>query len=148
MPWGKTALSRRWRQVTCFNTFANTRPVWRKRVTVTVLSSSFRRFDTTGPDQGAINWMVADLAALWITQIRTTKPETYGDFIANDMRLGGQMGDELEAIKAKLDEEINPVSKWLPVGRLFPRRAFEKAVLQKLRNKDTCFAFLMEIVHT
>lgn len=67
------------------------------------------------------------------------------------------MGDELDGIKAKLDEEIDPFPAWLEGtaavtalahGHLFPRRAFDKAVLQKLRSKDTCLAFLMEIIHT
>lgn len=105
--------------------------------------------DAARPDDGALNWMVADLAALWVTQIRTTKAETYGDFIANDMMPDGQMGGELDAIRAQLDETLNPMWDWVPKhGHLFPRRAFEKAVLQKLRNKDSCLAYLLQIINT
>lgn len=114
--------------------------------------------DATGPDQGTLNWKVKDLAALWMTQIRSTAPQTYGDFIAKDMNPGGEMGDELDAIKAKLDEKMDPFPLVAEVllgtvgllghGHLFPRRAFDKAVLQKLHNKDTCLAFLLEIVNT
>lgn len=114
------------------------------------------RLDTVGPDQGTVNWMADSLEALWVTQIRTTKPETYGDFIANDMLPGGQMGGELEAIRAKLDETSEPFPR-VPDesnvfgstgGSLFPRRAFDKAVLQRVRHKATCLAYLLEIIRT
>lgn len=102
------------------------------------------KLESIGPDQGTVNWMADSLATLWMTQIRSTKPETYGDFIANDMLPGGQMGSELDAIKAKLDEKQSPVG----IGHLFPRRAFDQAVLQRLRQKHTCLAFLLEIIRT
>jgi hypothetical protein len=113
------------------------------------------KLESIGPDQGTVNWMADSLATLWNTQIRTTKPETYGDFIANDMLPGGQMGDELDAIRAKLDEKLSPIPKWPKdgfvsdtPGQLFPRRAFDEAVLQRLRQKDTCLAFLLEVIRT
>lgn len=117
------------------------------------------KLDTVGPDQGTLNWMVDSLETLWVTRIRSTRPETYGEYISKDMLPSGQMGGQLEEIKAKLDETLEPTPKlvtWLAIGtqaalttsRLFPRQAFEKAVLQKLRQKATCLAFLLEIVHT
>jgi len=65
------------------------------------------------------------------------------------------MGGEMEAIKGKLDEKLDPVPTAVEVivpvtmvghGYLYPRKAFQKSVLDKLHDKKECLAFLQAVV--
>lgn len=116
------------------------------------------RIDNSTKDQGQLHWMVNTIQELWVEPIRTTGGETFGDFLFGQMGPSGDLGRELEEVKNGLDERMNPmgpdsalldaVSGGLVAshGHLYPRKAFDKAVLQKLRNKNQCLAFLQAVV--
>lgn len=117
------------------------------------------------PDAGAgrLAWQADDLAALWRLPIRPGGP-TYGALIVEDAR-GGTVGEELEAIAGGLDERLDPFAEaggvsgaaldvigalapgtGLLHGHVYPRAAFEHAVLRRLRDDRDALAFLLELV--
>jgi hypothetical protein len=99
-------------------------------------------------DQGDLGWNVDSLQTLWTTPVRGGSPITFGEFISNDMQPGGSMGDELEDLHNQIDEEVNalPYVGVVLRGKVYPRRAFEEAVLHEVRIKNRCLAFLLEAV--
>jgi hypothetical protein len=99
-------------------------------------------------DQGDLGWNVDSLQTLWTTPVRSGSPITFGEFISNDMQPGGSMGDELEDLRNEIDEEVNalPYIGVVLRGKVYPRRAFEEAVLNEVRNKNHCLAFLLDAV--
>jgi hypothetical protein len=111
-------------------------------------------------DQGELGWQVDSLQTLWETRVRSNSPTTFGEYISNDMKPGGSMGDELEALYLGIDEEMDPIgSKWygkaaeviIPIlmvahGHVYPRRAFKESVLDQVRDKGPCLVFLLDVV--
>lgn len=118
--------------------------------------------DNSTQSQGHLNFMASSIAELWNTQIRTTRPETFGEFIFKGMSSSGEFGGELESMKNGLPEKINPfempgvlglAEEYLPGlisaehGHLFPRSAFAKAILEPLRKSSaSCLKFFQSIV--
>ena len=110
-------------------------------------------------DQGTLGWRVDSIQTLWETRVRSTDPTTFGDFLTKDMQVGGSIGDELESKANDIDEEVNPYSQgwaklsyvagpvvWFGHGHIFPRQAFKEAVLDQLRERGRCLAFLLDVV--
>jgi len=109
--------------------------------------------------QGDLAWQAEDLESLWELPIRPYKP-TYGELIATDAR-EGTTAEQLGKIHDGLDQQINPFNEVggfagialtlmgaprIAHGYLYPRQAFERAVLARLSDKQMAKEFLIELV--
>jgi hypothetical protein len=86
-------------------------------------------------DNGTQAWQVADLDALWGTQVRTDGAATYGTEISASLKQpDGEFRKQLEDLAKTIDAE-RPVGKWLGIawaGTLHPRAAFRNGFMAPL----------------
>lgn len=108
--------------------------------------------------QGKQYWRAGNIQALWNMNVRDGAP-TYGELIVAGFR-GGTAGDELDAIAASIPEKQAPIPlaqataashmygprAHLMMGMVYPRTAFVLAVTSRLKNPDSCLAFILEVV--
>ncbi|MCL4226605.1 MAG: hypothetical protein KJZ91_19245 [Myxococcales bacterium] len=103
----------------------------------------------------------ANLEGLWAMQVRQGSP-TYGELIVNDFQ-NGESGKQLDAIAANIPEKqwampwhvaialgrSVPASAWKirqGGGYVKPKLSFQRAVIERLKKRDDCLAFLLELV--
>ncbi|MBE7449478.1 MAG: DUF4157 domain-containing protein [Kofleriaceae bacterium] len=106
-------------------------------------------------------WNSTSLEGLWAMQVRKGSP-TYGELIVHDFQ-NGESGKQLDAIANNIPEKqwampwrvamalghsvpARAVKFRYGAGYVKPRVSFQRAVIERLKKRDDCLSFLLELV--